>query len=157
EVPHLCVLVWKAIPASSARVPSALDSESRGAGRPAVAIPIHAGTLAPRCLTAAVAVTHMTNENDSGPRKRSPQKLVEAYDDVVKRYEREGGRRYEGDPRAERSKRIEQRLAAPAMRDRTHCRVSEIIDHCVPDNNPQKRAVYFRAFELALTTGLFSE
>jgi pyrimidine deaminase RibD-like protein len=38
---------------------------------------------------------------------------------------------------------IERRLEAPALRDRTHCRVIEIVEDRVPDGNPQRRAEYF--------------
>jgi hypothetical protein len=52
---------------------------------------------------------------------------------------------------------IEQRLGAPALRSRTHYRVTEIVDDRVPDDNPQRRAQYFRAFELAVKAGVFNE
>jgi hypothetical protein len=52
---------------------------------------------------------------------------------------------------------IERQLTAPDLRGRTHYRVTEIVDDRVPDNNPQRRAEYFRAFELALKDGLFND
>jgi hypothetical protein len=51
---------------------------------------------------------------------------------------------------------IERRLEAPVLRDRTHCRVTEIVEDRVPDGSVQRRAEYFRTFELALKAGLFN-
>jgi hypothetical protein len=82
---------------------------------------------------------------------------LDAYGDIAKHYEDEGRRRSGLDRRAKQVERIKQPLAAPALRDRTHCRVSEIIDRCVLDNDAAKRAVYFRAFELAVIDGIFNE
>jgi hypothetical protein len=59
--------------------------------------------------------------------------------------------------RAKRIARIEERLKATALRNRTYYRVTEIVGDRVPDNDPQRRADYFRAFELALNDGLFNE
>jgi hypothetical protein len=83
--------------------------------------------------------------------------VVDAYADVAKQYENEGSRRSELDRGAKQIERIEQRLAAPALKDRTHCRVAEIVDRCVLDNDPVKRAAYFKAFELAVKDCFFNE
>jgi hypothetical protein len=82
---------------------------------------------------------------------------VDAYADVVKHYEDEGRRRSGLDRRAKRIEWIEPRLAAPALKDRTHFRVSEIVERCVLDNDPVKRAAHFKAFELAVKDRFFNE
>ena len=83
--------------------------------------------------------------------------LLDAYADAVKHYEDEGRRRSGLDRRAKQVEWIEPRLAAPAPKDRTHFRVSEIVERCVLDNDPAKRVAYFKAFELAVKDRFFNE
>jgi hypothetical protein len=83
--------------------------------------------------------------------------VVDAYADVAKQYENEGSRRSELDRRAKQIEWIVQRLAKPAPQDRTHFRVSEIVERCVLDDDPAKRAAYFKAFGLAVKDSFFNE
>jgi hypothetical protein len=71
--------------------------------------------------------------------------------------EQSAARPPDNEKRSRRIAQIEERLKAPDLRDRTHYRVTEIVDDRVPDSNPQRRAEYFRAFELGLKDGLFND
>lgn len=83
--------------------------------------------------------------------------LTNSYADVVKCYEDEGRHRRKGDRRAKQVERIVQRLAMPAPKDRTHFRVSEIVERCVLDDDPATRTAYFKAFGLAVKDRFFNE